>query len=316
MRRKLPIAETAIDSIVWAARAVWPTIRLGWLLLIAYLGLVALGLYLLAQSVPGLAEYYAEFGRMVAEMSERGDFENGNYETYFETMPVPAGSADLQKVVLGGLVILLGTLIFLPLLVLLMRVAAGDIPFPRGFFYFRWGSREWRTLLTLIVYGIVLSLAQWVIAALGELGVRTAENSGDLTLTWVPAVIGLGVFVATLWVTLRTILIVPAAAIEDDINPGAAVRATGGNFFRLLGSAILLGLTVLVTIIAMVIGIFVVSILAGLAINGVGEATGAGQVLGAVFAFLLLAAMIAFYLGLQLVQVGWLAKSWAALRPS
>ena len=56
MSRKLPIAETAVQSIQFSLRHVWPAIRLGWPSFVVFLALMIAGFALLLFNIPGFPD--------------------------------------------------------------------------------------------------------------------------------------------------------------------------------------------------------------------------------------------------------------------
>ncbi|MEM9234705.1 MAG: hypothetical protein AAGA69_10790, partial [Pseudomonadota bacterium] len=266
MSRKLPIAETAIQSVSFAIRHVWPTIRLGWLPLIGFIGLLVFGVMTMLSGVPGLIESFETiYEEIMAQYAAAGSPNTYSLsdEEITAILERNIGEPDLARLMLGGLICLLGWLIFVPLSTLLFRIAAGDVEAPRGFFYWQWGGRETRLVATYILYIVVVQGALYAVELFGVTLADQFANSGDVTLAWAPTVVPILFFVITIWITMRTILIVPASAIENDMNFIEATLATGGNFFRLLGSLILLIIMIVAASLAFAIVIFIGAILFG-----------------------------------------------------
>ena len=315
MQRKLPIVETAIDGLLFGVKNVWTAIRLGWAPLIVFIAVAIAACHLVCGALPieDIKTIFHDAMAMARQPASTQDIEQ-----FLETR-LDGLDFDKQAVMIASIgataLCLLGALVFVPLYVVLSRAAANGDTAPGGFFYWRWGQDETRTLIACLVFIAITVLVPLGIGALGAGLSRLAVASGNVLFLWVPGGMPVFVFVVTLWILVRVLMIVPSTAIEGELNLRQAVRATGGNEFPLLGSMILFGLMIGFTVVAATIVLFVTNIAVGgglLAFGANAQAAGhVGIIAGVVNAILLALVAIAT----QVAQVGWSAKAWAALRP-
>ncbi|WP_370335788.1 hypothetical protein [Parvularcula marina] len=317
MSRKLPIAETAVQSIQFSLRHVWPAIRLGWPSFIVFLALMIAGFALLLFNIPGFPDAVLA---LIDEMEARSTLAVSPLDAFISEAEVEAifeeyvGEVSLLNILPGLLVMMLGGIVFVPMSVLLFRVAAGDTELPKGYFYWRWTGIETRLVFVYICYAIAMIA---ITAGLYWGTVWIASSilfRGDVTMGWVLYVLPWLFLLLMLWVTLRSLMIIPAAAIEDRFSLGAALGATGGNFFRLIGSLIIVKILVIACILAFWLILFILSLTAGGLGLQFGDGSMAGKILGAVMLVVTLGASLFFMIALNLVSFGWLGGAWAAIR--
>lgn len=308
MSRKLPIAETALEAILFAMRQTLPTLRVAWLPGLVTIALFGLGIYLFSMAFPGLFDGLIAAGEAAEAQGTLAE------DQVLEIIRSHIDGVQPLFAGLGGLALLAAWAAILPISVLIYRVAAGDVAMPGGIFYWRWGAHETWFLVTYVVYVILLQVVTGAIGLGGEWAIQHFAQSGDVTLRWVPMIVGPVTLVVTLWVVLRTILIPAAAAVEGKMNVVSATLATGGNVFRLLGSLILLCLLLVVSLLAFGILMFILSLLLGTIDMAVGDETAGGLILSIVSAVLLVGLSVYAYIAVQLVSLGWAGMAWAALR--
>ena len=309
MKRKLPIAETAIDSLSFGFKHLGTVVRLGWLPVALSVGLLVLAGYVVASALPLSEMIDAVQEEMADARGGHGfDFPNEPRPGSGESIYVDEIDPDLAaRLPLALLLALMASLTFLPLAVLFFRVAAGDAAVPTGFFYWKWGGRETRTLFTIVLYTLLV----WLAFPLFYQFITVVGSSVSASLL---PVISLIAFIATLWLYVRTTLLVPAAAVENDMNALRAFVVTGGNVFRIIGSLIVYGCLMLVVIfLAYVVGGLVLVALVSVAASA-GEYTATGTILMAIATIIGVVISIGGIIFVNLAWIGWRGKAWAALR--
>lgn len=310
MARQLPVAETAVGAVIFGLTNVPMLIRLGWLSVIMALALVCLALFVMTHAYDGLPEFI-------------GGLAGIDWSAFDEDMAQPMADElvgiftqvpDLAPILVGAGIALAAGAVFLPVFTLLLRVSAGETTAPGGLFYWQWGTRETRTLLTLIGFVVASAVIGAVFAALmaATSGITLSAPAGTGGL--IGFVIALALVIANLWINLRLVLVVPAAAMDDDVNFLAAVSATSGNVLRLLGSMLLLGLMSMLIMLATGLGVVILAIFSGLAAASAGAETPMGEAFGMGFGILTVLVMIYASLALKLASLAWWGRAWAALR--
>lgn len=306
MTKRLPIAETALGAVTFSLAHVLPTLRVYWLPLLLLGALASYTLSTLFQGVDlealiALAESDAQ---AFEEMSE----------DEFLTMIAPDPGALGGGILLAILTALVSVVVFIPLSTLLYRVAAEDEQMPIGLFYWQWGAREWTFLFTIIIYMVLFGGISLAIELAGGAAIMIIQGTGDVTIGWVAMLIPILVSIITIWLTLRTILVLPASAVEGQINIFSALKATGGNVFRILGSILVLVLI----IIACLIGYGLIMMILSLLQSAISLSYGTESTVGLPLTVLTYVAMagvsIFAFIALQLINYGWGGKAWAALR--
>ncbi|MBB4659995.1 hypothetical protein [Parvularcula dongshanensis] len=140
------------------------------------------------------------------------------------------------KIGFGGILTLAGTLLFVPIYVILIREAAGGYKAPPGLFVLSFGGREARVLGAAFILGFVFlvvvvgfQVAKLAIGAVASFvvgdGVLGLILSVVITLAW---------FVGIAWFYCATITFVPMAATENRIALTEAFAATKDNVWRIL----------------------------------------------------------------------------------
>lgn len=321
MTRKLPVAETAVGAVQFALRNVWGTLRLGWFSLILVIAIATAGFAVTLSAMPGVLEGYVEAIEEITSQAERAAASGSVWSLELDDTEAQAlidenmDDIDPVRLVLGCLLSMLAGIAFVPMMTLLFRVGAGDIQMPGGFFYWQWGARETRTMLTYLLYVVSLVAIILVIGAVAGVLITVLSETRDLTLSWLPMILPFVLIVLYFWILLRTVLIIPAAAIENETNIFAAVKATGGNVFRMIGSLIVVYVLGLLCMIAFAIVFFVISLLLGGLSMNVGDETTAGMIISIAGIVIMIGMMVYFYMAIQLISFGWLGGAWAALRP-
>jgi hypothetical protein len=312
MIRRLPVAETALEAVMFGLRHVPTLLRLGWFSLLVSFGLVCLALYVMAHAFNGLPAFLAE---MVAFIRESGLRDGASLAAKGrELEAIVSQVPDLAPILVGFGIFFAAAAVFVPLFVVLARVAAGEATAPSGLFYWQWGARESRTLVTMVGHGVASIVIALVLVTFATVVAAGAAASAQPALKALSGLLPLGVMALLLWITLRLLLIVPAAALDDDINFLAAIRATGGNVFRILGSLMLMGLMSLAVFVAAGIAALVLSIIGGLTVASFGTETETGRSFAR--SVLLTQGLLFAYVGLaaKLGALAWYAKAWRALR--
>lgn len=303
MTRKLPIAETAVEALMFGLKRTGTAFRLAWPGFVLYLLLAAGALFFLLSAYPEFHTLMAALGEAISSGGESDlDFD------FDDTMGVP----DPARLALAMVMFSVAAAAFVPAYVVISRVAAGDIEAPRTWFYFTWGGREWRTVLTFV--GIQVAM----VGLCGALAVGMGPlllTIDDPVFAWVPVVLPIVMVVLSFWLILRCALIIPAAAIENDINAFEAFGATGGNVFRLIGSFILLMIMLCASVLAAFLVVLVGSIVMSVIVGSVGAETQTGIGVGVVGAILAVSFMIYVYGAFYVAFLAWPARAWAALRP-
>ncbi len=238
MRGKVMAADTAGYALKFGLTAIPSALRLGWLPLL----LSVVGGYLL-ETAGGEADFCvnAEFETSTVTAEWGGN------------VLIPAESADPVALGIGGVLVLLSVVLLVPLMVLWTRMAARQVEAPGGFFYFRWGGREWR------VVGMFFFLMVWMmlilmICILPSIGVAFATgldlnmveemdlDGADLGPAIIAFTVGMLVFS---WAMIRSSLMMAVPALENRFAPLYAFGLTGGNFWKIVLASVLMGLAVI-----------------------------------------------------------------------
>lgn len=224
----------------------------------------------------------------------------------------PFAGANEGLLALGFVLLLVGSLAFVPAYVIVSRKAAGGYTPPSGVFAgFRFGGREWRVIGAFLLWYLLLSVAYFAIAfglglvfALGMVGLGEGATGGASAVLFgvVGALAGLIAVCALMFFVVRSMLFVPLAAIENRVAFGDAWRATKGNFWRLVAVGLVLYLAGLALY-------FAFAVVAG-ALFGSGNETVA--LVGGGLLVLLGAPAYLFYC---LLFISYPAKAVAKLRP-
>ncbi|WP_306253192.1 hypothetical protein [Parvularcula sp. IMCC14364] len=234
---KLPVGETVIGAVKFGFQNMFTTIRLGWvgfLLSIIVIGIVGV----------------LVFGGM--DFSVFDDLDDWDYNSSEENM------AALHAVfsIYGGIIlaILIGSIAFVPLTVILTRMAAEVEDAPTGIGYFRLGGTEILYILGGIVSSILHSLVVFLalipaFAAFGWGAVLSFSDGADFEAALDNSALGLGGaavivllivgIVLILWFALRMTTFLPAVAAEGGFPLFKALKMTGKNVWHLVGAWIL-----------------------------------------------------------------------------
>ena len=138
----------------------------------------------------------------------------------------------------------LGSLFLWPIIAVAWHrfILLGDEP--AGRIHFTFGRREARFLLVTIMLSLFMLPGLLCFMLAGAM--VQAEGS---SLSSVVAVIGLALEIAGIFFFVRLSLLLPAVAVDEAVNAGRMLERTKGNFWRLLGVAILAALPLLAIII-------------------------------------------------------------------
>lgn len=281
---KLPVGSTALDAVKFGFKNMATTIRLGWvgLLVSIIFGAVAVGFFAAAVGWESFE---------VLEQLDSGDFQD-EMEALHAVLELYAGI---------WLVVLFAGLAFVPLYVILTKMAAGVADSPGGIGYFRFGGTE----LKYVVGAIMIFVLHLIVAALASLpafysfgfAISGGFANTDLNTTGHdPAAIenmvessafgiggALGVLfivlavVAIIWFTVRVITFLPSIAADDRLDLGRAMKMTRGNVWHIIGAVILFWLLLYAIEIAVSIGAVIIFLIfaflfqaAGAAVEGLG----------------------------------------------
>ncbi|MEM6650500.1 MAG: hypothetical protein AAF603_09650 [Pseudomonadota bacterium] len=305
--RKLPIAETALESLIFGLKNVGTALRLGWFSVLLFIGLWGVAGAVMASAIS------AETWQNWIDLSQTPPDQLGPEVFSLSSIDMREGGI-IARSTLASLLVFASFFVFTPVAVVLSQIASGDRPAPKGVIYWRWGGREWRVIATLFIYMFTILFVMTALTLFSTIMAVSIGNSGDITLSWLPALISIVIFCTTTWVYLRLILVVPAAALENRMNFIEAVGATGGNVFRLFGSFLLLMVLFFFVFIAATLVIFVLSFSFQIALTQTGTATPVGQSIGFLSALLIFLFFGFLIVASQLTSIAWFAKSWAALR--
>lgn len=213
MERTIDFGEAVGGAFKFGIHGLLPLLRLGWL----PLAVVLVGVALLVYGAGGL-----------------GNTLFGDSETFvddiFAGVPFANQLENPLALGLGGLLILLGSILFVPVYVGLVRRAAGQAD-AGGW---RFDGRAWRVIGAALITGLLFLVAALVfIVPFSLLGAGIGDTGGASIAVLV--VLGIAAFVALVFVSVRLTLFVPMAATENRIALGDAWAATSGNFWVLLG---------------------------------------------------------------------------------
>ncbi len=311
---KLPVGKAAIDAVTFSFINIFSTIRLGWLGFVLFLAIYGIGLVLafggLDPEIFESLEYAAEDPHEMAE-------------ALHELMGAYSGSI---------LVSMVASIMFVPALVILTRMAADGVEAPRGIAYLKFGGREVSyilgyilacivyTIVTVLVFGpalIALGIGLFsgvppeVFAdaatnpeALGE-AIEANVEGGQFGMAGVIGLLfGLIGIILLIWFSLRMTTFLPTIAVENRIALFSSLRMTKGNVWRIVGAILLLLVIAMGVMIAFYVGVALIVVAFGLlysALNEVSEILGyvtiaVGGALG-VFVYLLL---IAFAVAMEI----------------
>ncbi|MCI5044335.1 MAG: hypothetical protein MRY72_06525 [Aquisalinus sp.] len=234
---KLPVGDTVIGAVKFGFQNMFTTIRLGWVGLL--LSIILIGI------VGVLA-----FGGMDFSVFE--DLEDWDYNTADENM------AALHAVfsIYGGifLAILIASIAFVPLTVILIRMAADVEEAPGGIGYFRLGGTEFLYILGGIVSSILHSLVAFLalipaLAAFGWGAIISFADGSDFEAALDNSALGLGGaagilllivgIVLIIWFAIRMTTFLPAIAAEGGFPLFKALKMTGKNVWHIIGAWIL-----------------------------------------------------------------------------
>ncbi|MFC3303237.1 hypothetical protein [Parvularcula lutaonensis] len=339
MDRKVPVVGTAVEAFVFGFRELGNVIRVGWFPLLVTIALFAGGVVSLGTGMEGLAEHlkeieaelereFEEFEREMEELDERVDeFEeyeldlsdsvSAKFRTAVKTiaaLPWPSieagDAATAQMMIFGGfsagiILMFLAFFALTPVVTVIYEVSAGRRSWPSGFLYFRFGGRELRTIagsyiLGVLIQAFVLGIAGPIILFV-LLGVSTMNEVVAVTTI----VLGYLTFIlATIWVSLRTIAIVPAIAAENRLIFIEAFKATRGNAWRIFFS-----LVVFSVLLALLYGVFMIAFVAVSALGAV--LPEGGQV---VFGILLAGLAAVAYVIILSMELAFGGLIWRAVR--
>ncbi|MCI5047730.1 MAG: hypothetical protein MRY59_09525 [Aquisalinus sp.] len=234
---KLPVGDTVIGAVRFGFQNMFTTIRLGWvglLLSIVLIGIVG----------------FLVLGGM--DFSVLEDLEDWDYNTADENM------AALHAVfsIYGGifLAVLIGAIAFVPLTVILIRMAADVEEAPPGIGYFRFGGTEILYILGGVVSSILHSLVAFLalipaLAAFGWGAIISFADGSDFEAALDNSALGLGGAVGVLllivgivliiWFAIRMSTFLPAIAAEGGFPLFKALKMTGKNVWHIIGAWIL-----------------------------------------------------------------------------
>ncbi|MEO1656163.1 MAG: hypothetical protein AAFR65_00450 [Pseudomonadota bacterium] len=230
----------AIEAIAFGFRFAitgLPTaLRLGWLpFLIVTAASVQMTSSFMQAGIDPMETVRSGFGAM---MDGSADIEwewqtEGDYEDLSATTSV------------WGLLALIGYVLFIPSVVALYRQAANVET--RGGFLPVFGGPEWRFLASIFVMVFVAFLVMLALALVVLAGTFISEMLG---IEAIAAVGGVFFFVGWLWFIVRFCLFQPYVAVTNSLSVPGALGMTGGRFWKLLGTIILVGLILVLVQIA------------------------------------------------------------------
>lgn len=220
-------ADIAGKSLFFGVRYYLAALRLGWLPLALLLG----GLILLGQTGEAL---------LIPDFLYRAVIHQANMGPAFGVDPPEPLSMQIP---VGLGLYLLGSLLFIPLINLFYRVAAGTEEVPGGFLYLRWKNAE--SVVLFLPFLLIFFYMIWVIPlVIGGLlvGMITGGDINGTLRTILSVIIGLYV----LWLIVRSQMIMPIVAIEGLYRPIDAFERVGGKDLAVLGLTVLIWVTFLV----------------------------------------------------------------------
>lgn len=280
MEPKIRIGEVAGQGISFAAENLVTAVRLAW----PYLVLALISQLIFLENGGYSIQYHSQMGKVV---------------NYPDSWPL---------FWLAMACYLLSLIVFMPVSVLLYRMAAKQIEAPDGFFYFQWGSRETKLLLATILFFLIVfaaalgAFAPFMLLMAG--GMMAGLSGGIANLLMGLGMVAFGFLL--IWFLVRTVLILPVAAIEDRVALAAAFNMTKGHFWRLLSVFALLFLALIAAQILIAIMQLVAAVL--LDAMGIGiEGISAGGILFTAVALLV-------GLAVSLVMIGVAGDVWLRLR--
>lgn len=214
MDRKIDFGEAVGGAFKFGIHGFLPLLRLAWLPLAVVIGGVALLVY----GGGGL-----------------GGALFGDAETFFDDVfagvPLAAQVENPLALGLGIVLVLLGSILFVPVYVGLVRRAAGQADVGG----WRFDGRAWRVIGAALITGLLFLAAVLIIVVpFSLLGAGIGDTPGGVGIV-VLVLLGIAAFVAFVVIAVRLTLFVPMAATENRIALGDAWSATSGNFWVLLG---------------------------------------------------------------------------------
>ena len=139
----------------------------------------------------------------------------------------------------------LGSLFLWPIIAVAWHrfILLGDEP--AGRIHFSFGQREARFLLVTIMLSLFMLPGFLCFILVGAM----AQDGQGSTLPGLIAVLGLALELAGIFFAVRLSLLLPAVAVDEAVNAGRMLERTKGNFWRLLGVAILSALPFFATLV-------------------------------------------------------------------
>lgn len=288
MDKKVPVVGTAVEAFVFGFRELGNVIRVGWFPLLVAIALFAGGVVSLGTGMEGLAEHLEEIEAEIErefegieeeleELEEIDEYDvdlNRSVSSKLRTaaktiasLPWPSvelgETATAQMMIFGGfsggvILMFLAFFALTPVMTVIYEVSAGRRPWPTGFLYFRFGGRELRTIAGSYILSVLIQA--FVLGIMGPIVVFVLLGASTMNEIVAVSTIVLGYLtfiVATIWVSLRTVAIIPAIAAENRLIFIEAFKATAGNAWRLFFSIIILGI-----LLSLLYGVFMIAFFA------------------------------------------------------
>lgn len=223
MSRQVDFSDAMSAAFKFGIDGVVPLLKLGWLPLL----IVTVGAFLLLDAG-------ATFDSMSDLDGSDGTFRigrGGNAELTDVTKPLQAA--------LGGLILFVGLIGFVPVYVGLLRKAARQVDKVGGW---RFDGRAWRVIGASILLGLVGILAG-VLVAIPFVGIAalTGGQPGPLGVLFY-ILVGLLAAAGFVFGYVRLMLFIPLAATENRISLGEAWTATRGHFWIIFAGLIVIGI--------------------------------------------------------------------------
>lgn len=129
-------------------------------------------------------------------------------------------------------------------------------PAEKGFGYMRLGADELRVLAVSVILGIVFFAVSIVLFGVVGLLAGLAGQANPGVGILVGVLVGLGAFVALIWLAIRLSLAIPLTVAEKRIAPFASFAMTKGHALPLLGMAVIAFImSILVTVLGTIIAL-------------------------------------------------------------
>ena len=221
MDRDIDFGTAVGGAFKFGLRGFAPLLRLGWLPLLVVVAGAALLIYAGA-TFDGMTR--------LGEAGETFRMGTGG-SVLLDDVTSPAAA------MLGGLLVLLGLIGFVPVYVGLIRRAAGQADLPG----WRFDGRSWRVIGAVLLLAL-LAVAGALLAVLPFVGVFAATGDPGGVGIAAMVVAGIALFCAFVFVSVRLTLFVPLAATENRVSLSEAWSATRGKFWVLLGGLIVTGI--------------------------------------------------------------------------